>query len=203
MPGYIFFVEFRLWILRSLNYHAYHIILTQALRPHHILARINFCQWALQMVQNDPSFFRYVLFSDESKFYSDGQLNRHNCHYWSDENPHWYRSMDHRNRWSVMVWCGIVNGYLIGPYFFDGNVDRHTCLELLRDHLPGLLENVDSAARQRMWLQQVGAPPHFALIVREFLNLNFNGRWIGRGGPFEWSPCSPDLTSPDFFMGLY
>ena len=155
------------------------------------------------MVQNGPSFFRYVLFSDESKFYSDGQLNRHNCHYWSDENPHWYRSMDHRNRWSVMVWCGIVKGYLIGPYFFDGNVDRHTCLELLRDHLPGLLENVDSAARQRMWLQQVGAPPHFALIVREFLNLNFNGRWIGRGGPFEWSPCSPDLTSPDFFMGLY
>ena len=66
-------------ILRSLNYHAYHITLMQALRPHHILARINFCQWALQMVQNDPSFFRYVLFSNESKFYSDGQLNKHNC----------------------------------------------------------------------------------------------------------------------------
>ena len=102
-------------ILRSLNYHSYHITLTQALRPHHILARIDFCQWALQMVQNDP-FFRYVLFLDESKFYSDGQLNRHNCHYLSDENPHWYRPMDHQNRWSVMVWCGIVNGYLIGPY---------------------------------------------------------------------------------------
>ena len=24
-----------------------------------------------------------------------------------------------------MVWCGIVNDYLTGPYFFDGNVDRH------------------------------------------------------------------------------
>ena len=107
--------------------------------------------------------------------------------------------MDRQNRWNVMVWYGIVNGYLIGPYFFDGNVDRHTHLELLRDHLPGLLENVDLATRQRMWLQQDGAPAHFALIVREFLNLNFNERWIGRGGPFEWPPCSPDLTSPDFF----
>ena len=68
----------------------------------------------------------------------------------------------------------VVNGYLVVPYFFDGNVDRHIYLELLRDHLPGLLENVDLAARQRMWLQQDRAPPHFALIVREFLNLNFN-----------------------------
>ena len=55
--------------------------------------------------------------SDESKFYSDGQLNRHNSHYLVDGNPHWYRPMDHQNRWSVMVWCGIVNVYLIGPYF--------------------------------------------------------------------------------------
>ena len=23
--------------------------------------------------------------------------------------------VDHQNRWSLMVWCGIVNGYLIGP----------------------------------------------------------------------------------------
>ena len=54
-----------------------------------------------------------------------------------------------------------------------------------------------------MWLQQDGAPPHFALIVREFLNLNFNERRVGRGGPFEWPPCSPDLTSPDFYLWGY
>ena len=74
-----------------------------------------------------------------------------------------------------------------------------TYLEFLRDHLPGLLENVDLTTRQRMWLQQDGAPPHFAFIVREFLNLNFNERWIGRRGPFGWPPCSPDQTTPDFF----
>ena len=54
-----------------------------------------------------------------------------------------------------------------------------------------------------MWLQQDGARPHFALIEHEFLNLNFNERWIGRGGPFEWPPCSPDLTSPYFFLWGY
>jgi len=93
-------------ILKALRYHPYHITLTQALRPNHIQLRIAFCQWALRIIQDDPHFFRYVLFSDEAKFYSDGQLNRHNCHYWSDENPHWYRPVDHQNRWSLMVWCG-------------------------------------------------------------------------------------------------
>ena len=57
--------------------------------------------------------------------------------------------MDHQNQWSVMMWYGIVHGYLIGPYFFDGNVYRHTYLELLRGDLPGLLEKVDLATRQR------------------------------------------------------
>jgi len=189
--------------LRTLDYHAYHITLVQALRPHHNLARVNFCQWALQVIRNDPHFFRYVLFSDEAKIYSDGQLNRHNCHYWSNENPHWYREVDHQNRWSLMVWCGIVNGYLIGPYFFDRNVDRHSYLELLRDHLPGLLENVDLATRLRMWLQQDGAAPHYANDVREFVNEHHNGIWIGRRGPVEWPPNSPDMTSPDFFLWGY
>lgn len=190
-------------ILRVLRYHPYHITLTQALRPRDMLNRVEFCRWALRMIQDDPHFFRFVLFSDEAIFRSDGRLNRHNCHYWSDENPHWYRPEEHQNRWSVMVWCGIINGYLIGPYFFDRNVDRHTYLQLLRDHLPELLEDVDLLTRQRMWLQQDGAAPHFARVVRDFLNEQYAERWIGRGGPVIWPPRSPDLTSLDFFLWGY
>jgi hypothetical protein len=32
---------------------------------------------------------------------------------------------------------------------------------------------------------------------------NYEGKWIGRGGPVAWPPRSPDLTPSDFFMGLY
>jgi len=95
------------------------------------------------------------MFSDEAKIYSDGQLiilyNRHNCHYWSDHNPHWHRTVDHQNRWNLMVWCGIINGQangLIGPCFFERNVDRDSYL--LRDQLPEMLENVDLMTRRRM-----------------------------------------------------
>ena len=35
---------------------------------------------------------------------------------------------------------------------------------------------------------QDGAPPHFSLIVRKWLDEHFPMRWIGRHGPVEWPP---------------
>jgi len=67
-----------------------------------------------------------------------------------------------------------VNGYLISPYFFKENVSRVNFLELFRDILPELLENVD-LTRRRMWIQLDGAPPHYAHIVRNYLNTHYNG----------------------------
>ncbi|KAJ8956081.1 hypothetical protein NQ318_016533 [Aromia moschata] len=47
-----------------------------------------------------------------------------------------------------------------------------------------------------MYFMHDGAPPHFARIVREYLNEQFPGRWIGRGDdvPISWPPRSPDLN---------
>jgi len=183
-------------ILHAQRYHAYHISLTQELTLRQFAERFQFCHWAVQ----NPELFTFVMFSDEATFKNTGELNRHNSHYWSDVNPHWHRGVDNQHRWSLNVWCGIVNGYLIGPYFFDGNVNQHNFLELLRDHLTGLLEDVDLETRRRMWIQLDGATPHFARIVRTFLNEQYPNRWIGRGGPIAWPSNSPDLTSPDFYL---
>jgi len=78
------------------------------------------------MIAHDADFFKYVLFSDESTFKNTGELNTHNCHYWSDVNPYWYRQVDNQHRWSVIVWCRVVNGYLIGPYFECETVFRQS-----------------------------------------------------------------------------
>ena len=32
---------------------------------------------------------------------------------------------------------------------------------------------------------QDGAPPHFAIVVREWLNAQFPGKWMGRRGSHE------------------
>jgi len=52
-------------------------------------------------------------------------------------------------------------------------------------------------AGHQMTLQQDGAPAHFSVQVRTFLNENFPG-WIGRRGIVDWPPRSPDLTPCDF-----
>jgi hypothetical protein len=51
-----------------------------------------------------------------------------------------------------------------------------------------------------MWLQHDGAPPHFDKAVTEFLNEDYEGRWIGRGGTVAWSSQSPDLNLLHFFL---
>ncbi|XP_031777321.1 uncharacterized protein LOC116415878 isoform X1 [Nasonia vitripennis] len=102
------------------------------------------------MEYQNQQFFGSSKPKDEATFKNTGELNRHNCHYWSDVNPLWHRTVDNQHCWSLNVWCGIVNGYVIGPYFFNGNVNQHNFLEFFRDHLPGLLEDVDLETRQRM-----------------------------------------------------
>lgn len=189
--------------LKAVRYHPYHITLNQALIEQDHRDRLLFCQWASQQIRNDGEFFNYVLFSDEATFHSTGILNRHNCHYWAPVNPHWMGQIDNQHRWSLTVWCGIINGYLIGPYFFDGMINGETYLQLLQNELPDLLQDVDIDTRRRMWLQQDGAGPHFANIVKNFLNNTFPNRWIGRGGPVKWPARSPDLTSLDFYLWGY
>jgi hypothetical protein len=50
------------------------------------------------------------------------------------------------------------------------------------------------------FFQQDGAPLHYAVTVRKFLDEQLPSRWIGRRGLVEWSPRSPDLTPMDFFF---
>ena len=44
------------------------------------------------------------------------------------------------------------------------------------------------------------APPHFAIIVCEWLNAQFPEKWMGRHGSYEWPARNPDLTPCDFFL---
>ena len=41
------------------------------------------------------------------------------------------------------------------------------------------------------------------MAVREFLDVTFPNKWIGRRGPIKWPPRSPDITSLDFFLWGY
>jgi hypothetical protein len=76
------------------------------------------------------------------------------------------------------------------------NAERY--LVMLRDEVWPVVstwENIDD-----LIFMQDGAPPHFALVVRAWLDAQFPGRWMGRRGPHEWPARNPDLTPCDFFL---
>ena len=57
--------------------------------------------------------------------------------------------------------------------------------------LSDLFENANE-----VYLQQDGAPPHFHVNVRTFLDRTFNQRWIRRrGSATEFPPRSPDVIN--------
>jgi transposase len=181
-------------ILHRHHFHPYKVHLVQELHGDDLDRRKEYCEWFLR--NSDLSIF----FSDEAMFYLSGHVNRHNCRYWSDINPRWMQVSHVQNDPRIMVWAGIWEDQLIGPYFFDGNVTGETYLHMLSTFLLDYMCNVPLAKRLNMFFQQDGAPPHYALIVRDFLNEHFPNKWIGRRGPVEWPPRSPDLTPLDYYL---
>lgn len=143
--------------------------------------------------------YRDVIWTDEAKFNLNGQLNRHNCVYYSEENPHkiFEKSV---NSPGVMVWAGICSRAIIGPFFFQGTVTGDSYLNMLETFaLPRVVQLTDGAGDQpSLWWQQDGAPPHYSRAVRAWLDNNFPNKWIGRRGPVEWPARSPDLSPMDY-----
>jgi transposase len=82
-------------------------------------------------------------------------------------------------------------------YFFDGSVTGESYLEMLQTYV------WPKVRQRRLYFQQDGAPSHYSLVVREWLDQKFPDHWIGRRGPIEWPARSPDLTPPDFFLWGY
>lgn len=188
-------------ILKANTFHPYHMSVHQELHGTDFQSRLDFCMWAqAQMHANARFFDELVLWSDEATFKSDGQVNRHNMHYWAAVNPQWMQEVDHQRRWSVNVWCGIIDGRIIGPHFFEASLTGDVYRTFLQEQLPILLEDVPLHIRTHMWLQQDGCPAHFELTARNQVNAMFRDRWVGRGGPVPWPPRSPDLTCLDYYL---
>lgn len=137
-----------------------------------------------------------VLFTDECAIYCSS--GNRNVYFWEKDNPHFFEEVEN-NSPHVMIWAGMTSTYLLGPYFFEGSVNQHTYLQMIyKWSLPQLRAK---GTADTVYFQQDGAPPHFALAVRNYLNEILPDRWIGRGflncpAPMPWPPRSPELTTP-------
>ena len=70
------------------------------------------------------------------------------------------------------MWCGQFSRGLTGPYFFEETVTGQTYLQMLDILIPRLNDLFESESE--IYFQQDGAPPHFHVNVRNFLDRTFN-----------------------------
>ena len=99
------------------------------------------------------------------------------------------------NQPGVTVWGGISCDGVAGPVSFDEPVNGPRYLDMLTEVVVPQLQERPGYAE--LFFQQDGAPPHYSLVVRQYLDQAFPHHWIGS---IEWPPRSPDLTPMNFFF---
>ena len=175
----------------------YKVQFVQQLYEEDLQDRIDMCKTLIPMLQ-DKNIEENIFFSDEATFYLNGLVNKHNVRYWSEDNPHETIETAMKSP-KLNVWCAMSKNQLIGPFFFeDDTINGENYLSMLQNFFLPEIRKLHKV--RSIILQQDGAPPHFAIDVRKYLDHQFPRRWIGRGGPIRWAPRSPDLTPLDFFL---
>lgn len=187
--------------LKKMNLHPFRPVLLQALHEDDNDRRLEFCEQFLEMQVNQPNLFERVLWSDEATFKLNGHINRHNCIYYEAENPHVILEKE-VNMPGLSVWAGVWYGGIIGPYFFNGTINGLRYQQMLAEFVWPAVSNF-ILEDEPFYYQHDGAAPHFARVVRDWMNEHFQNQWIGRRGYIDWPPRSPDLTVPDFFLWGY
>ncbi|QQP37612.1 Putative DD41D transposase, partial [Caligus rogercresseyi] len=108
----------------DLGLKAYKIQLLQELKPNDLPQRLMFGEWALEQLDENPLFYRKIVFSDEAHFWLNGYVNKQNCRIWSDEQPHAINELPMHPE-KTTVWCGLWAGGIIGPFFFKDDRGRN------------------------------------------------------------------------------
>ncbi|KAA3669773.1 uncharacterized protein DEA37_0011453 [Paragonimus westermani] len=179
-------------IMRGIGLQPYKIKLLQALDPADYPQRLAFAQW----IQGNINKLDNIIWSDEAYFSMDGIVNRHNCVIWAYENPRAIQSSSlHPEK--LCVWIGFSSRHKIQPFFFPATINQNNYAAMLTDHV---FPQLPRRSRTTIF-QHDGAPPHYALSVRNILAEKFDeNHVIGRGFGVPWPPRSPDLSPLDYYL---
>lgn len=193
----------RINVRRSLKKHKYKPYRTRKvhhLRPGDFERRMVFSNWFLEKCNEVRDFPLNCIWTDEAYISSSGIFNRYNSYTWAQQNPHSIVEVRNQGRFGFSVWAGIFRGRIIGPIIYDGTLNSQRYLEILRQQIEPLIDDLALMELRNIFFQQDGAPPHNAEIISNFLTTNFQNNWIGNQGPNRWPARSPDLTPMDFYL---
>ena len=82
----------------------------------------------------------------------------------------------------------MTSNRIVGPFILHDIMNAERYLTMLRDKVWPIISAWDNI--EDLIFLQDGAPPHFAIVVREWLNAQFPGKWMGCRGSHEWTARS-------------
>lgn len=189
-------------VLKKNKLRPYKMQTCQALSEPQKQLRLDFCQLMLNRIRNDHRFLNKIIWTDEATFCTSGISNRQNTRFWSNTNPEFLRPVKFQGRLSVNTWCGIHNGKILGPHFFDRTLRGEKYVNFLDTTFDIFFNEIPPNEQRSAIFQQDGAPPHNVRAATDYLNNKFM-EWIGKSGTIRWPPNSPDLTPLDTFLWGY
>jgi len=90
---------------------------------------LEFCHW----LHTNRQLLPLILFIDEATFTHNGINNTRNSRRWSHENPHGTVETNFQRRFSINVWCGMIDDMLTGPVILDDRMTGQNYLDFLQN----------------------------------------------------------------------
>ncbi len=137
--------------------------------------RHRFTLWALEKLQEDPTFFSQILFSDEAHVRLNGYVNKQNCRIWDEKQPEEIQELPFHPE-KTTVWCGLQAGGIIGPYFFKNDAGENVTVNgdryraMITDYL---MPEIEARDLGDIWFQQ------------EFIGEHLDKKIITHFGPVD------------------
>jgi hypothetical protein len=168
------------------------ITVVHELLPRDFPARIRYCQWFLNHLNNNNTL-DLTFFSDESWFHRSGYVNKQNMRIWSSINPHEFvQSPLHPQK--IGVWLAVSRRRIFGPVFFEGTINA---ARYRNNFLEPFFQNLHDDEFLHGYFQQDNATAHKTRETMARIHEFYDDRVI------QFPPRSPDLTILDFFIFPY
>ena len=141
--------------------------------------RVQYSQWLLGKSQ---AFMPQIIIGDEAIFQLNGNVSDHNVVRYAPRGdpPEDFVYVKPSSGEKLAVWIGLVRNNLIGPYFFDGNINGQAYLEMLNNFVLPQVENIFGVNQKgsipRAYWFQDGAPGHRLNAVHDRLQTLFPNR---------------------------
>ncbi|XP_048513165.1 uncharacterized protein LOC125501418 [Athalia rosae] len=159
------------------------------LQPMDHKKRLTFCNAMLDRIKVDRNLIHRICFTGECKLI----MNRQYIEVLTENNP------EPQCKCQLNFWLGVLDDRLIGPIFYDNDLDDNHYLQLLKTQIVPALRAIERNG-PAIWYQQDTRLALSTVPVRHYLDKEFPDRWMGKYGPIKWPMRSPDLSPLDYAL---